>query len=442
MAYSLNETIYALSSGGGKGGVAVIRISGKDSLLIFEELTGIKNPKPRYAYFSALTNKDGIIIDHALSLYFKAPNSFTGEDVVEFQVHGGRSVIDMVFQALSTFKNTRPAEAGEFSRRAVVYGKMDLTSAEGLMDLIDAQTEWQRRQALTQMEGKLGSLYENWRQSLVKDMAYLEAFIDFPEEDIPPEKEKMIDEGIQSLINKIEAHLKDNKRGQRLRNGFQIAIIGEPNVGKSSLINLLSEKDVAIVSNQAGTTRDVVETCLDINGFPVVLADTAGLRTGACEIEAEGIKRAVRKAEESDLILHVCDAACYPKMSPLPENLKDIPVKVVWNKSDTVFKKPTDANALFMSAKTKEGFNELQNEISSFLMENFAPDTTGVITRERYRKALEDCLLSLKSALLAPELELKAEDLRLAARALARIVGKIETDELLDIVFRDFCIGK
>lgn len=441
MNYSLTETIYALSSGGGKGGVAVIRISGKESLTIFESLTKIKNPQPRYAYFSALKNQEDIVIDHALSLYFKAPNSFTGEDVVEFQVHGGRSVIDAVFHALACFQNTRPALAGEFSRRAVVYGKMDLTGAEGLMDLIDAQTEWQRRQALTQMEGKLGSLYDSWRQDLVKDMAYLEAFIDFPEEDIPEEKQKMIDEGISNLIQKIETHLKDNKKGQRLRNGFQIAIIGEPNVGKSSLINLLSEKDVAIVSNQAGTTRDVVETCLDINGFPVVLADTAGLREGAGEIEAEGIKRAVRKAEESDLILHICDATSYPLGDVLPENLKGIPVKTVWNKLDKIAKKPS-SDALFMSVKTKEGFKELQDEISSFLMENFAPDTGGVITRERYRRALEDCLTSLKSALIAPELELKAEDLRLAARALARIVGKIETDELLDIVFKDFCIGK
>ncbi len=441
MAYSMTETIYALSSGAGKGGVGVIRLSGSQSLKILTSLTGIENPKPRYAYFSPLKNKENIVIDHSLVLYFKGPNSFTGEDVVEFQVHGGRSVIESVFNALSQFENTRPAEAGEFSRRAVVHGKMDLTSAEGLMDLIDAQTEWQRRQALTQMEGKLGSLYEGWRQLLVKDMAYLEAFIDFPEEDIPPEKMQLIDQGVSNLIFQIENHLKDNKKGQRLRNGFQIAIIGEPNVGKSSLINLLSEKDVAIVSNIAGTTRDVVETYLDIEGFPVVLADTAGLRENAEEIEAEGIKRAVRKAEESDLILHVCDIKNYPSKDSLPENLQDIPVITVWNKLDVVHRKVSDSE-IAMSAKTKEGFSQLKSEIASFLMENFSPDTTGVITRERYRKALEDCVLSLKSALISCELELKAEDLRLASRALGRIVGKIETEELLDVVFRDFCIGK
>lgn len=441
MSYSMSETIYALSSGAGKGGVAVIRLSGHESLNIFEGMTKIQNPKPRYAYFSKLTDLNGIEIDQALCLYFKGPNSFTGEDVVEFQVHGGMGVVEAVFKALSEFKNTRPAEPGEFSRRAVVYGKMDLTSAEGLMDLIDAQTELQRRQALTQMQGVLGSLYENWRKALVHDMAYLEAFIDFPEEDIPLEKMDLIDKGINELIEKIETHLKDNKKGERLRNGFQIAIVGEPNVGKSSLINLLSKRDVAIVSDIAGTTRDVVESYLDIDGFPVCLADTAGLRESVESIEAEGIKRAVRKAEESDLILHVCDMVSYPKKESLPKELENIPVITVWNKIDIVHKKAKDGE-IFMSAKTQEGFYNLQAAISSFLRENFAPDNNGVITRERYRTALNDCLLSLKSALIAPEIELKAEDLRLGARALGRIVGKIETDELLDVVFRDFCIGK
>ncbi len=441
MAYSMAETIYALSSGAGKGGVAVIRLSGKEALTVFEEMTQIKNPKPRYAYFSKLMNRDGVEIDQALCLYFKGPNSFTGEDTVEFQVHGGQGVITALFKALSGFKNLRPAEAGEFSRRAVVYGKMDLTAAEGLMDLIDAQTELQRKQALTQMQGVLGSLYENWRQALVHDMAYLEAFIDFPEEDIPPEKMDVIDKGIQELIQKIEMHLKDNQKGERLRNGFQIAIVGEPNVGKSSLINLLSKRDVAIVSDIAGTTRDVVESYLDIDGFPVCLADTAGLRESLEAIEAEGIKRAVRKAESSDLILHVVDIASYPNKEPLPQELENIPVITIWNKLDIVHRK-SQSGEIFMSAKTGEGFKELQTTISNFLKENFAPDSNGVITRERYRIALKDCLLALKSALVAPEIELKAEDLRLAARALGRIVGKIETDELLDVVFRDFCIGK
>lgn len=439
--YSMNETIYALSSGAGKGGVAVIRVSGNESLHIMQKMTGIQNVKPRYAYFKSLKNSKGEVLDHALILYFQAPNSFTGEDIVEFQVHGGKSVIQSIFETLTTFKNTRPAEAGEFSRRAVVYGKMDLTSAEGLMDLIDAQTELQRKQALVQMEGTLGSKYEEWRKSLVHDMAYLEAFIDFPEEDIPEEKMALIDEGIAALINKIEHHLQDNNRGQRLREGFQIAILGKPNVGKSSLINRLTHKDVAIVSSTAGTTRDVVETYLDMFGFPVQIADTAGLREQAEEIEAEGIQRAVKKAKKADLVLHVCDCANYPSVDELPENLGDVPVKIVWNKIDVTPVEKKDGE-IFISAKTGVGMENLLGEIRAYLEENFLPDTNGVITRERHRIALEDCLFSLKSALNAPDLELKAEDLRLAARGLGKIVGKVETEELLDVVFRDFCIGK
>lgn len=440
-SYSLTETIYALSSGPGKGGVAVIRVSGKQVHSIMARLTGIKKPIPRHAYFKELKNEFGIVLDHALVLYFNEPYSFTGEDVVEFHVHGGRSVIEAVCDAISGFPQVRPAEPGEFSRRAVVYGKMDLTSAEGLMDLIDAQTEQQRRQALIQMEGRLGSLYESWRKILVHEMAYLEAFIDFPEEDIPHEKLDMIDDKIKELISQICAHLSDNQRGQRLREGFQIAIIGKPNVGKSSLINALSKKDVAIVSQNAGTTRDVVETHLDIDGFPVILADTAGLRSKADEIESEGIKRAVRKAEESDLILHVVDSAKYPQGEKLPLQIQQIPIKTVWNKSDLLKYKNED-NILFVSAKTGAGIEKLWIEIKTFLREKFTPGTDGVITRERYRIALQECVQSLKSALKANSIELKAEDLRLAARAIGRIMGRIDTEELLDVIFRDFCIGK
>ena len=318
ISYCLTDTIYALSSGAGKGGVAVIRVSGSMVREICSRMVGLDNPTPRYAYFKPIKGIHGQIIDHSLILFFEGPHSFTGEDIVEFQVHGGTGVISAVFETLSSFAETRPAERGEFSRRAVVYGKMDLTEAEGLMDLIDAQTEQQRRQALTQMEGKLGSLYENWRHMLVRNMAYLEAFIDFPEEDIPPEKLALIDEQTQELIEVIEKHLDDNSKGQRLRDGFQIALVGVPNVGKSSLMNALTNKDIAIVSCIAGTTRDVVEAHLDVAGFPVILADTAGLRDQADEIETEGIRRAVRKAEESDLILYVQDLAHYPHTDNLP----------------------------------------------------------------------------------------------------------------------------
>ena len=441
MSYCLTDTIYALSSGAGKGGVAVIRVSGTQVRTICRQMAGLEEPKSRYAYFRPLRNQAGEVIDHALVLYFKGPNSFTGEDVIEFQIHGGQCVIAAVYEALSAFQDVRPAERGEFSRRAVVYGKMDLTEAEGLMDLIEAQTEHQRRQALLQMEGGLEHLYENWRSLLVRNMAYLEAFIDFPEEEIPAEKMIVIDEQTRRLITEIESHLNDNGRGQRLRDGFQIALLGVPNVGKSSLMNTLTHKDIAIVSQIAGTTRDVVEAHLDVAGFPIVLADTAGLREKAGEIEAEGIRRAVRKAEESDLILYVQDMAHYPHVDPLPKTLEHIPTYIVWNKKDS-YSDIVVEQGYAVSAKTGQGISDLWDSITSYLKETFTPTRHSAITRERYRVALHDCIKSLKNAIIVSELELKAEDLRLAARALGRITGRIETDELLDVIFRDFCIGK
>ncbi len=440
-SYCLTDTIYALSSGAGKGGVAVIRVSGPQVRTICAKMAGLDNPEPRYAYFRPLTDENGQTIDHSLVLYFKAPHSFTGEDVVELQVHGGTTVINAVYRALSSFETTRPAERGEFSRRAVVYGKMDLTEAEGLMDLIDAQTEEQRRQALNQMEGGLGKLYEGWRASLVRNMAYLEAFIDFPEEEIPPEKLSEIDVETNHLIAEISKHLDDNNRGQRLRDGFQIALVGVPNVGKSSLMNALTNKDIAIVSCIAGTTRDVVEAHLDVSGFPVILADTAGLRDTAGEIESEGIRRAVRKAEESDLILYVQDMAHYPHIEPLPERLSHIPTYIIWNKIDS-HPDVIVSDGFPLSAKTGQGIQSLWEKITAYLKSTFSATSNAAITRERYRTALKSCVDSLSKSLYAPELELKAEDFRLAARSLGRITGRIETDELLDVIFTSFCIGK
>lgn len=437
--YNSADTIYALSSGAGRGGVAVIRVSGTKVIDVIKHLSGLENPKPRYAYFRRLSNTSGQALDNALVLYFKGPYSFTGEDVAEFQVHGGRSVINAVMGAIAEVKGCRPAEPGEYSRRAVVNGKMDLTEAEGLMDLINAETELQRAQAYTQMNGVLGQKYEEWRQDLKHHMAYLEAFIDFPEEDIPPEKLERIDTDVRELADKIALHLDDEKKGQKLRDGFQIAIVGRPNAGKSSLINALTQKDVAIVSQMAGTTRDVVEAHLDVSGFPVILADTAGLREGAEEIETEGIRRAVKRAEEADLILHVQDGSRYPVMEKLPTSLSGKKVITLWNKVDEMTEMP--AGVLCLSAKTGQGVSALWQLIKDELVDTIST-ADGVITRERYRVALTECVEALNRSLYAPELELKAEDLRMAARALGRITGRIDADELLDVIFRDFCIGK
>lgn len=438
-AYNALDTIYALSSGAGKGGVAVIRVSGDKVRAVIKALAKLDNPRPRYAYFKPLQNASNKILDHSLVLYFAGPFSFTGEDVAEFQIHGGRSVINAVMEAIGEIPGCRPAEPGEFSRRAVVAGKMDLTEAEGLMDLIDAETELQRVQALAQMSGNLGRLYEGWRADLKHHMAYLEAFIDFPEEDIPPEKLGQIDGDIRALITKIELHLADNHAGERLREGFLIAIVGVPNAGKSSLINALTKRDVAIVSQTAGTTRDVVEAHIDVAGFPVILADTAGLREASEEIESEGIKRAVKKAEQANLIIHVQDAEHYPVREALPTELSNKHVIELWNKKDMM---NVVSNELSLSAKTGENIDVLWGQIKDILMNQFAGTKDGAITRQRYRVALKECLTSLQNSLKAPELELKAEDLRLAARALGRITGRIEADELLDVIFRDFCIGK
>lgn len=434
--YDLTDTIYALSSGHGMGGVAVIRVSGSAVLSVVEKLTGLHNPRARYAYYATIKNGNQVL-DHALVLYFKAPHSFTGEDVVEFHVHGGRAVIDSVFKALSECAHCRPAEHGEFSRRAVINGKMDLTAAEGMMDLIEATTDRQQAQALTQMDGALDRLYEEWRAHLTHDMAYLEAFIDFPEEEIPPEKMGIIDTGIRALIEKIKKHLNDNNRGQKLRDGFQIAIIGTPNAGKSSLMNELTNRQTAIVSQTAGTTRDVVEAYLNIDGFPVILADTAGLRETEESIEAEGIRRAVKKAEEADLVIYLIDPTNAVSFT-LPDSIRPEKLLTVYSKADL---KKVDG-ALSISTKTRAGLEALHQKIKTILSEQMGKSGTGVITRERYRVALQDCVRSLNQAVQQTELELKAEDLRMAARALARITGRIETDDLLDVIFRDFCIGK
>lgn len=433
--YNPEETIYALASGAGKAGVAVIRISGKQSLSILQTLTGIHSPKARYAYFSLLKHNDKVI-DQALVLYFSAPNSFTGEDILELHIHGGQSIINSLFSILSSFQNCRPAEAGEFSRRAVINGKMDLTQAEGIMDLVDAQTEAQREQSLKQVQGELHDILDNWRHTLIKIEGYLEAFIDFPEEEIPQEKSLEINTKISHLIDEISSYLDDNYAAQRLRDGFKVVLYGVTNVGKSSLLNTLTKKEMAIVSSIAGTTRDVIEGHIDIAGFPIILSDTAGIRKTKGYLENKGIQRTLSKLQEADLILNIQDVKNYPKKQPLP--ISHPCVLEVWNKSDLKNTVP-DTN-LKISTKTGKGIPELISKITSILKEKYT--STSLITRERYRIALKECTYHLSNSLNVEELELKSEDIRLAARSLGRITGIIETNDILDVIFKEFCIGK
>ncbi|MBP5534010.1 MAG: tRNA uridine-5-carboxymethylaminomethyl(34) synthesis GTPase MnmE [Alphaproteobacteria bacterium] len=435
-----NETIFALSSAAGQAGVAVIRISGDKAFDVFKQLTGKKNIKEKYIQCNYIYDEKGSVVDQAVTLFFKGPKSFTGEDVLEIQCHGSRAVIQKILSLLSKIKGCRMAEAGEFTRRAVYNNKMDLTAAEGLIDLIHADTEAQRAWAVRQMGGELQNLYDGWRKQLVEYMAYLEAFIDFPEEEIPPEKMAIINDGIHTLMHKIAAHLDDKNRGINLKEGFQIAIIGAPNVGKSSLLNALAHKDVAIVSEIAGTTRDIVEIYLDIAGYPVVIADTAGLRQTEEQIEKEGIKRALKRAEDASLLIAMGEAG-----NKLDKKTKEAfeshpNALLVWNKSDKVKGKKSDG--LVISAKTGQGIDKLYQIIKDKVVEQMASADGMMLTRLRYKTSLKECGDALGRALDETELELKAEELRLAARALGKITGYVRTEELLDVIFSSFCIGK
>ena len=452
---SARQTIFAPASAAGKAGVAVIRISGPAARETLRQLTGRDAPAPRMAMRARFVDASGTVIDDGLALFFPAPNSFTGEDVAELHVHGSRAVLAALIATLGRMPGLRLAEPGEFTRRAFDAGKLDLAQVEGLADLIAAETEAQRRQARRQLDGALGALAETWRARLTRMLAYAEAEIDFPDEDLPGGLIAGLGADIDLLAAEIRAQLADT-RGERLREGLSIAIVGPPNAGKSSLLNALARREAAIVSATAGTTRDVIEVQMDLAGYPVSLADTAGLRElpaaadGHAAIESEGIRRALARAEAADLKLLVLDATAGEPDESVTA-LIDANTLVVLNKIDAApHAQPIVAgHAWRLSVKTGAGMADLLTALTMEVEKRLAgrDDTAPLITRARHRAALEDCVAALERAHRAAasgtaEPELLAEDLRLAARALGRITGRVGVEDILDVVFREFCIGK
>lgn len=430
------DTIYALSSAPGRGGVAVVRVSGPQAGAAVTALAG-PLPAPREATLRRLVHGDAEI-DRALLLWFPGPASFTGEDVAEFHVHGGRAVREALFAALATL-GLRPAEPGEFSRRAVENGKLDLTRAEAIADLVDAETPAQLRQALRQHDGALADLYEGWRGRLIVALGRCEAAIDFSDDGVGDAEFAAARGAASEILEQIQWHMDDAGRGEALREGLRLTILGPPNAGKSSLINALAQRSVAIVSDMPGTTRDVVEARLNLGGYLLTVADTAGVRHTEDVIEAEGVKRALSHAAGGMTLLLLDGSAADPRAG-LPDDLPE-PELTVWNKSDLGGAR----EGISISLKTGAGLSMLQSLLQQKLQHKLeAPGNSPALTRPRHRHALGEAASALQHGLAAPadQPELLAEDLRLAMRAIGRITGRVDVEELLDFVFRDFCIGK
>lgn len=452
------DTIFALSSGAGRAGVAVIRLSGPMAGPTLCALLGRDNlPKARHAIYAPIRDpKTEERLDDAVAIYFAGPASFTGEDVVELHTHGGRAVIDGVLECLAAQPGLRIAEPGEYTRRAFENGKMDLTAAEGIADLIDAETAAQRRQAVRQMAGELGALYEDWRARLMKALAYIEADIDFPDEDLPGGIVPVVRGDLASVYGEMTKHLADNRRGERLREGFQIVILGAPNAGKSSLLNRLARREAAIVSEIAGTTRDMIEVHLDLGGFPVTMVDTAGLRESGDVIETEGVRRATARAEDADLRLVVVDRGDWPRIDAEAARLIDGNTILLVNKVDVADTGNVPAvwsgqsaggdqlelPVLPISAMTGQGMESLLQLLETRVKEGLDFAGPVPLTRLRHRQALERASDHLDRGLQTDIAELAAEDIRLAVREIGKITGRVDVEDLLDIIFGDFCIGK
>ncbi len=432
----MNPNFFALASAPGRAGVAVARLSGPEAGRITEALAG-PLPAPRQAVLRRLVHR-GTEIDHALLLWFAAPGSFTGEDVAEFHIHGGRAVREALFLALSTL-GARPAEPGEFSRRAVENGKLDLTRAEAIADLVDAETPAQLRQALRQHDGALADLYEGWRARLIAALGRAEAAIDFSDDSVGEAEFAAARDAASEISEEIQGHMDDSGRGESLREGLRLTILGPPNAGKSSLLNALARRDVAIVAETPGTTRDVIEVRLNLGGYLLHVADTAGVRETRDAIEAEGVRRALSHAA-GGLTLLLLDGSLPDPRAGLPPDLPE-PDLMVWNKADLGFAR----EGICVSLKTGAGLSMLQDLLQQKVQQKLdSPDGAPLLTRPRHRQALGEALAALRHGMQAPaeHPELLAEDLRLAMRAIGRITGRVDVEELLDFVFRDFCIGK
>lgn len=447
----MNETIYAPATGAGRAAVAVIRVSGPRASEVVRALAGTV-PTPRRAALRQLTHL-GVALDDALIIWFEGPASYTGEDSAEFHVHGGRAVVEAVLTALNQ-NGLRLAEPGEFTRRAFENGKLDLTQAEGVADLIDAETDAQRRQALGQLGGALSQRYEAWRNLLVDALAMLEAAVDFPDEELPEDVAARARPGLAALEAEIGAALTDASRGRRVRDGYRIALVGAPNAGKSTLLNALAERDAAIVTSTPGTTRDIIEVPLTLGGYKTLLADTAGLRKTEDAIEAEGVRRARAWAAEADLRLWVIDAAMFHVKQDDELAVVQSGDWAVVNKIDLVdayrlesLREVLSAQGLKvveLAARKPGGAEQARTALTSHVVEALSGAEFPAATRIRHAESLTEARSYLQRALsdVGLEVELAAEDVRLAARALSRITGRIDAEDVLDRVFSSFCIGK
>ena len=440
--------IYALSSGRGPSGIAIVRISGSETLKICQNLTKSKDIKSNEVNFCKFYDpkNDNVIDPEALLLWFPGPNSYTGEDLAELQIHGSNAVINALLRVLSEQKNCRLAEPGEFTKIAFQNDKIDLLKAESIGDLIHSETELQRQQAVKLVQGNASNYYNDLREKIIKSLAFIEAKIDFAEEDLPEKVLKDAHKSIKEIHSEITKIIEDNKVGEKIRDGFRVSITGEVNAGKSSLLNLLSKREVAIVSDEAGTTRDVIETYLNLDGYPVILADTAGIRDAKNEVEKKGISLALGKSKEADLNIIVIDNSS-KKINKEIQNMINKDTIIFLNKSDVSDKQNHKFNVdtVLASVKNNKNIDKLIDLIKAKLSKKFTSNNSALITRERHRVKLNDCLKEIDKFLKKDQnkdLELAAEDLRMATRHLGSIVGKVDVEEILGSIFKDFCIGK